>query len=117
MQLAATTADQLGQSIDVLYAEAIERYIDVTKHATAGAVRTRMSMPRKSPYVTIEIADELFERGEEAAERLEKTRDVMYADALARALAKLVARTPAAGNALNQGHDLPTGAWRPRDPT
>ena len=117
LQLAATQAEQLGKPIDVLYAEAIERYIEVTKHATAGAVRSRISMPRKSPYVTIEIPDELFERAETAAERLEKTRDVMYAEALARALAKLAARAPAASSALNQGHDLPSGAWRPKEPT
>jgi predicted transcriptional regulator len=67
--------------------------------------------------VTIEIPDELFERAEQTAERLEKTRDVLYADALAKALAKLAARTPAAASALNQGHDLPSGAWRPRDPS
>ncbi len=117
LQLAATTAERLGKSVDVLYAEAIERYIEVTKHATAGALRSRISMPRKSPYVTIEIPEELFERAEKVAERLEKTRDVMYADALAKALAKLVARAPSGDSALNQGHDLPSGAWRPKEPT
>lgn len=113
--LATTTAEQLGKSIDALYAEALERYIEVTKHASAGAARSRISIPRKSPYVTIELPEELCERAEQAAERLEKTRDVLYADALARALAKLAARTPGAASALNQGHDLPSGAWRPRD--
>jgi len=117
LQLAAATAEQLGKPIDVLYAEAIERYIDVTKHATAGALRSRLSIPRKSPYVTIEIPEELFERAEQLAERLDKTRELMYADALAKALAKLAARAPAADSALNQGHDLPSGAWRPVGPT
>ncbi len=117
LELAATTAEQLGKPLDVLYAEAIERYIEVTKHATAGALRSRISIPRKSPNVTVELPDELFERAEKAADRLEKTRDVLYADALAKALAKLVARVPAADSALNQGHDLPSGAWRPREPT
>jgi predicted transcriptional regulator len=117
VRLATTTAEQLGQSIDVLYAEAIERYIEVTKHATAGALRSRLVIPRKSPYVTVEIPEELFERAEKVAERLEKTREVMYADALAKALAKLVARGPDADGALNQGHDLPSGAWRPKEPT
>ena len=117
MRLAATTAEQLGKSLDVLYAEAIERYIEVTKNATAGALRSRLVIPRKAPYVTLEIPEELFERAEQAAERLEKTRDVMYADALAKALAKLVARAPAGDSALNQGHDLPSGAWRAREPS
>lgn len=117
LQLAATTAEQVGTPIDVLYAEAIERYIEVTKHATAGALRSRIYMTRKSSYVTIEIPEELFERAEKLAERLEKTRDVMYAEALAKALAKLVARRQVADTALNQGHDLPSGAWRPKEPT
>jgi predicted transcriptional regulator len=117
LQLAATTAERVGKPIDVLYAEAIERYIEVTKHATAGALRSRIVIPRKSPYVTIEIPEDLFERAEDVAERLEKKREVMYADALAKALAKLVPRAPAGDSALNQGHDLPSGAWRKREPT
>jgi predicted DNA-binding protein len=117
LQLAATTAEQVGKPVDVLYAEAVERYIEVTKHATAGALRSRFSMPRTSPYVTIEIPEELFERAEKVAERLEKKRDVMYAEALAKALAKLAAGAPAADSALDRGHDLPSGAWRPIGPT
>jgi predicted transcriptional regulator len=117
LKLAATTAEQVGKSVDVLYAEAVERYIEVTKHATAGALRSRASIRRTSAYVTIEIPDELFEVAEKLAERLEKKRDVMYAEALAKALAKLVGRAPAADSALNQGQDLPTGAWRPTGPT
>jgi predicted transcriptional regulator len=117
VRLATTTAEQLGKSIDVLYAEAIERYIEVTKHASAGAARSRLVIPRTSPYVTIEIPEDLFERAEDVAERLEKKREVMYADALAKALAKLVPRAPAGDSALNQGHDLPSGAWRKREPT
>jgi len=117
LQLAATTAEQVGKSIDVLYAEAIERYIEVTKHATAGALRSRTHVRSTSAYVTIEIPEELFERAEKHAERVEKKRDVMYAEALAKALAKLVAGAPAADSALDQGHDLPSGAWRPTGPT
>jgi predicted transcriptional regulator len=117
LQLAGTTAEQVGKSVDVLYAEAIERYIEVTKHATAGALRSRASVKRKSAYVTIEIPEELFERAEEHAVRLEKTRDVMYAEALAKALAKLEARAPSGASALNQGHDVPRGAWRPTGST
>jgi predicted transcriptional regulator len=117
VRLATTTAEQLGKSIDALYSEAIDRYIEVTKHATAGAARSRLVIPRKSPYVTVEIPEELFERAEQAGERLEKTREVMYADALAKALAKLAPRAPAGDSALNQGHDLPSGAWRAKGPT
>jgi predicted DNA-binding protein len=113
LELAATTSEQVGKPIDVLYAEAIERYIEITKHATAGALRSRFFMPRASPYVTIEIPDELFERAEKLAERLEKKRDVLYAEALAKALSKLAAGAPSAVSALDQGHDLPRGAWRP----
>jgi fructose-1,6-bisphosphatase len=117
LQLAVTTAKQVGKSIDVLYVEAIERYIEVTKHATAGALRSRARVRSTSAYVTIEIPEELFELAEEAAERQEKKRDVMYAEALAKALAKLAARAPSADSALDQGHDLPSGAWRPVGPT
>lgn len=116
LQLAATAAEQVDKPIDVLYAEAIERYIEVTKHATAGALRSRMYVRSASAYVTIEIPEELFELAEKVAERQEKKRDVMYAEALAKALAKLVARAPD-DSALNQGHDLPSGAWRPKGPT
>ncbi len=117
LELAATMADQLGKPIDVLYAEAIDRYIEVTKHATAGALRSRSFMPRGSPRVTVEIPEDLYERAEQAAERQEKTRDVMYAEALAKALAKLTAGTPSAVSALDQGHDLPSGAWRSVKPS
>jgi predicted DNA-binding protein len=117
LELAATTAEQLGKSIDLLYAEAIERYIEVTRHATAGALRSRSFMPRTSPHVTIEIPEELFERAEQVAERQEKKRDVMYAEALAKALAKLAAGAPSVVSALDQGHDLPSGAWRAKGST
>jgi predicted transcriptional regulator len=117
LELAQTTAEQLGKPIDLLYAEAIERYIEVTKHASAGSLRSRSLMPRKSPSVTIEIPEELFERAEQLAERLEKKRDVMYAEALAKALAKLEGSASAGYSALNEGHDLPSGAWRPTKQT
>jgi predicted transcriptional regulator len=74
-------------------------------------------MPRTSPHVTIELPEELFERAEQAAERQEKKRDVMYAEALGKALAKLAAGAPSAVSALDQGHDLPSGAWRPIGPS
>jgi hypothetical protein len=112
LELATERAELLGKPIDELYAEAIDRYMEVTKYASAGSLRSRHITPRSSPHVTIEIPEELFQRAEEHAERLEKRRDVMYAEALA----KLVARALPADSALNQGHDLPSGAWRPKGP-
>jgi predicted transcriptional regulator len=112
LELATARAEQLGKSIDVLYAEAIDRYIEVTKHASAGALRSRHGTPPSSPYVTIELPEELFQRAEEHAERLEKRRDIMYAEALA----KNVATSLPANSAFSQGHDLPSGAQRPKDP-
>jgi len=112
LELATARAEQLGKSIDELYAEAIDRYIEVTKYASAGSLRSRHFTPRSSPHVTVEIPEELFQRAEEHAQRLEKKRDVMYAEALA----KQVARSLPADSALNQGHDLPSGAWRPKGP-
>ncbi len=111
LELATARAEQLGRSIDELYAEAIDRYIEVTKYASAGSLRSRHIMPRSSPQITIEIPGELFQRAEEHAERLEKRRDIMYAEALA----KHVARSLPAESALNM-HDLPRGAWRPKGP-
>jgi len=112
LELATARAERLGKPIDELYAEAIELYLDVTKHASAGSLRSRHVMPRSSPHIRIEIPNELFQRAEEHAERLEKRRDVMYAEALA----KHVARALPADSALYQGHDLPSGAWRPKGP-
>jgi hypothetical protein len=112
LDLATARAEQLGKSVDELYAEAIDRYIEVTKFASAGSLRSRHVTPRSSPHVTIEIPEELFQRAEEHAERLEKRRDVMYGEALA----KHVARSLPADSALNQGHDLPSGAQRPKGP-
>jgi len=112
LELATAQAEELGKSIDELYAAAIDRYIEVTKHARPGSLRSRHVMPRSSPKVTIEIPEELFQRAEEHAERLEKKRDVMYAEALA----KHVARSARTDSALKEGHDLPSGAWSPKGP-
>ena len=91
-----------------MYAEAIDRYVEVNQNASAGALRSRSGMPRAAPQLTIEIPEELLQRGDKLAKRLGKRRDVMYAEALA----KHVQHAPAADSALNQGHDLPSGAWR-----
>jgi predicted DNA-binding protein len=110
LQRAATRAQELGKHIDELYAEAIDRYVEVNKAASAGSLRSRAGMPRASPQLIIEIPEELFQRAEKLAKRLGKRRDVMYAEALA----KHVSSAAAADSALNQGHDLPSGAWRPK---
>jgi predicted transcriptional regulator len=112
LELAIPRDEKLGKSIDELYGEAIDRYIEVTKYASAGSLRSRNIMPRSSPRVSIGIPEELFQRAEEHAERLEKRRDVMYAEALA----KHVARSLPGESALDQGHDLPSGAFRPKGP-
>jgi len=110
LQRAATTAQELGKHIDELYAEAIDRYVEVNKNASAGSLRSRSGISRGSPQLTIEIPEELFQRADKLAKRLGKRRDVMYAEALA----KHVKSVPTGDSALNQGHDLPSGAWRPK---
>jgi len=114
LQVAAERGEQLGKEIDELYVEAIERYVKATKDSSAGAVRSRLVIPRKSPEIAIEIPDELFERADKAAKRQGKRRNVMYADALAYHLAAV---GPPAESALDRGHDLPSGAWRSKEPT
>ncbi len=112
LQRAATTAQQLGKQIDELYAEAIDRYVEVNKDASAGSLRSRSGMPRTAQQLIIELPEDLFQRAEKLAKRLGKRRDVMYAEALA----KHVTYTAAGDSALNQGHDLPSGAMRPKRP-
>lgn len=115
LKAATTRAEQLDTNLDELYAEAIERYIDATKSASAGAVRSRFIIPRSSPQIGVEIPEQLFAQADKAAKRQGKRRDVLYADALAKHLAA-AARAPAT-SALDQGHDLPSGAQRPTGPT
>jgi metal-responsive CopG/Arc/MetJ family transcriptional regulator len=110
LKVAAARAEQLGKDLDELYAEAIERYIDANKNASGGSSRSRFSISRSSPQIIIEIPEALFQRADRVAKRLGKQRHIMYADALAKHLA--AAGAPAE-SALDQGHDLPSGAWRP----
>lgn len=110
LQHVATAAQRQGRSVDELYAEAVARYVEVNKSASPGSLRSRTGMPLSSPTLTIEIPEDLFQRGDKLAKRLGKKRDVLYAEALARH----IAHAPAGDSALNQGHDLPSGAWRPK---
>ena len=113
LQRVATAAQEQGTSVDDLYAEAVERYLTVNKNASPGSLRSRGGIPAGSPTLTIEIPEDLFQRAEKLAKRLGKKRDVLYAEALARHMAYATG----ADSALNQGHDLPSGAWRPKGST
>jgi metal-responsive CopG/Arc/MetJ family transcriptional regulator len=114
LQVAGERAQELGKSIGELYVEAIERYVDATKNSSAGAVRSRFIIPRSSPQIAIEIPEELYRRADTAAKRQDKRRNVMYTDALAD---YLMASAAPGESALDRGHDLPSGAWRPVGPT
>jgi metal-responsive CopG/Arc/MetJ family transcriptional regulator len=114
LKVANARAEQLGKNLDELYAEAIERYVNATKNSSAGSVRSRFIFPRSSPEIVIEIPEELFQRADKAAKRQGKRRHVMYAEALAQ---HLKAAGAPAESALDRGHDLPSGAWRPMGPT
>jgi len=112
LRATTTKAEQLGTDISELYAEAIERYIKVTENASPGSLRSRHTIPSSSPEVVIELSEDLFQRADKVAKRLGKKRHVMYAEALARR----VAPEADAESALDRGHDLPEGAWRPTEP-
>jgi predicted transcriptional regulator len=112
LQRAATRAAEAGKSMGELYADAVARYVEVNKHASAGSLRSRAGAPRAMQQLTVDIPEEVFQRAEKLAKRLGKRRDVMYAEALVRHMAS----GPAAESALDAGHDLPSGAWRARGP-
>ena len=110
LQVAADAAQAAGKKIDDLYEAAIIEFIEANQHTRAGALRNRGSIPASSPKLTIEIPEELFQRAEKFAKRLGKRRDAIYA----LALEAHVKYRAGASSALDQGHDLPSGAWRPR---
>jgi hypothetical protein len=56
----------LGKNLDERYGEAIERYLDATKNATAGSVRSRIVFSRSSPKIAVEIPEDLFQRADKA---------------------------------------------------
>lgn len=108
LQRAADAAHAAGQKIDDIYTEALIAYVESTKNASPGSVRSRSAIPRGSPKLTVEIPEELFQSADKLAKRLGKTRDTMYSEALARH----VPETGRSQSALDQGHDLPPGAQR-----
>lgn len=108
LQRAADAAHAAGKQIDDVYTEALVAYVESTKNASRGSVRSRSGIPRGSPKLTVEIPEDLFQTADRLAKRLGKTRDTMYAEALARH----VPETGRSQSALDQGHDLPSGAWR-----
>ena len=112
LQVAADAAHAAGQKIDDLYEAAIAEFIDANQHTRPGAVRNKGGMPVSSPKLTIEIPEALFQDAEKIAKRLGKRRDAIYA----MALAKHVNWDAKAPSALDQGHDLPSGAWRSNKP-
>ena len=83
----------------------------MTKNASAGSLRSRHIIPRSSPEIVVEIPQDLFQRAEKLAKRLGKPRHVMYAEVLVRHIGPGAAAAPVDG-ALDQGHALPSGAWR-----
>jgi metal-responsive CopG/Arc/MetJ family transcriptional regulator len=109
LQTAGNSAQKLDKSVDELFTEAIARYVEVTKNVTPGALRSRSGIPRSSPVLTVEIPEALFQSADKVAKRLGKRREVLYCEALARHLS----HSSNASSAFDQGHDLPSGAWRP----
>ena len=109
VQLAAERAEEVGKNLDELCAEAIERYVNATRNSSAGALRSRINIPRSAPEIVVEVPEDLYKRADNVAKRLGKKRHVMYADALASLLAAGAAPSE---SALDRGHDLPSGAWR-----
>ena len=111
LNIAADRAEEVGKSIDELFAEAVERYVKATNNSSAGSVRSRFVIPTSAPQIAVEIPEALYKRADMAAKRQGKRRNVMYTDALYNHLSGTVG---AAESALDKGHDLPAAAWRDR---
>lgn len=110
LQRAATLAEADGKTIHDLYTEAVTRYVETNQNARPGSMRSRSGIPRGSPTFTVELPEDLFQQAEKLAKRHAKRRDVLYAEAVARH----IMHTPGGDSAFDQGHDLPSGAWRPK---
>ncbi len=109
LQVAASAAEERGKAIDELFADAIARYVATTAGASAGSLRSSYGVPRNSPTIAIELDEELYQGANQVARRIGKRREVLYGDALIAYLS-----LSSKGNALDRGHDLPEGAWRPK---
>lgn len=112
LQEAATRARDLGKHVDELWSEAITAYVERNQELTAGAVRNRGRIPSRSPTLTIEVPEELFQRADKLAKRLGKQRDWLYCEALAKHVAY-----NASNKASDGDHTLPNdAALRPKRP-
>ncbi len=109
LQVAAAEAEERGKPLDELFEEAIERYVKTTAGASAGSLRTSYGVPRNSPTVAIELAEQTYQSANVVAKRLGKRRELLYGDALIKYLALT---SSSADSAFDRGHDLPEGAWR-----
>ncbi len=109
LQSAGNRAQELDKSIHELFAEAIERYVEVNKNVSPGALRSRSAVPRSSPVLGVEIPEELFESADRLARRLGKRREALYCEALARH----ISYSTNIASAFDRGHDLPASAWQP----
>lgn len=106
-------AERLGRPIDELYVEAIEGYVGAVKDASADSLRSRAAIiPVGSPQLAVQIPEELLKRADKLAKRLDKRRDVFYAEALAR----YVVRDRSDEGRHDRALELPDGAWRPKGP-
>lgn len=112
LQAVATVAEKRGLSVDELYVEAVAYYVKTRGDVSPGAVRSRFGIPHGSPTITVDLPEDLYQSSKLLAKRLGKRREILYSEAVALA----VAHAPETNSAIDQGHDLPLGAWRPGDP-
>jgi metal-responsive CopG/Arc/MetJ family transcriptional regulator len=109
LQTLGDKTQELDKSVSDLFTEAIARHVEVGKTAP-DSLRSSSRRLQKSSQLVVEIPDALFRDADKLAKRLDKSRDALYSEALARYLS----HTPAALSMINDGHDLPPGAWRPK---
>lgn len=112
LQIAGDRAQELDKSLSELFAEAIARYIEVTRNSSPGSLRSRHAIPRSSPVIAVEIPEALYQHANQVAKRLGKRREVLYCEALA----AHVPQSTDAPSAFDRGHDLPTSTRRTKDP-
>ena len=111
LQTLGHRTQELDKTPSELFTEAIARYVEVAKTATPESLRSDSRRLQKSSPVAVEIPEPLFQTADRLAKRLDKRRDALYSEALARHLS----HRAAALTMINDGHDLPPGAWRPKE--